>query len=515
LALKNDITEHKYPDLPWPPTAENFTDDSYNAVIPPSLYNLLALMVGATEEIPQNDRFVEVQNRIHRKILSICEDIVCLNTKSQATPKHLSLGLTLKHLTGSARICNLINSYGHCASDDTIKRYSTALAMNRLQTSEQIPSGFGYNIPTTLVWDNNDFAEHTLTGANTSHHTNGILVQPFRSQHTSEQRTDLPKRPKSLQPVNIQIEPFYMNKKMGPSNLKSHEQLLNQCRQKSTATKLQDLAYIGIKSVGMDNGIPLPGWTEYNKQIQQLECLPKSAIHYLPVIESSPTELQTVNHILQESLKLADRLRLDAITVVFDQAIYSKAQQIRWQNPVLEKRLIVRMGEFHTVMCFLGVIGKRFKLSGLEDLLVEAQVVVVGSLNGVMSGSNYNRAIRAHKILFEALSVLQLQEFLQQLPLTKQENYANLLRNIYELYTTEQRVISQKLSQLQSEFAEYTRSKSESYPTYSLWNSYLDMVQILLSFTRATRESNWDLHLATLRQMLPWFFAYDRYNYAR
>ena len=34
-------------------------------------------------------------------------------------------------------------------------------------------------------------------------------------------------------------------------------------------------------------------------------------------------------------------------------------------------------------------------------------------------------------------------------------------------------------------------------------------------FIRATREVNWDLHLAAFRDMLPWFFITDRVNYAR
>ena len=52
-------------------------------------------------------------------------------------------------------------------------------------------------------------------------------------------------------------------------------------------------------------------------------------------------------------------------------------------------------------------------------------------------------------------------------------------------------------------------------PTFDYWSSYIDMVQCLLLFLRATREGDWKLHLAFLRQILPWFFAYDRVNYAR
>lgn len=41
------------------------------------------------------------------------------------------------------------------------------------------------------------------------------------------------------------------------------------------------------------------------------------------------------------------------------------------------------------------------------------------------------------------------------------------------------------------------------------------MVSLMLSFIRATREGNWSLHLECVKQMIPWFFAYDHVNYAR
>ena len=41
------------------------------------------------------------------------------------------------------------------------------------------------------------------------------------------------------------------------------------------------------------------------------------------------------------------------------------------------------------------------------------------------------------------------------------------------------------------------------------------MVATLLSPIRATREGNWELHLECIKAVFPWFFAYDRNNYAR
>jgi hypothetical protein len=71
---------------------------------------------------------------------------------------------------------------------------------------------------------------------------------------------------------------------------------------------------------------------------------------------------------------------------------------------------------------------------------------------------------------------------------------------------------------LQPVHVEYTKFKdeySESSSTFALWDQYIHMIHILLWFIRAERERVWDLHLAALAEMIPYFFAYDRINYAR
>ena len=57
--------------------------------------------------------------------------------------------------------------------------------------------------------------------------------------------------------------------------------------------------------------------------------------------------------------------------------------------------------------------------------------------------------------------------------------------------------------------------KEVNGPLKVFWNSYLEMVEVLMNFVRATREGNWELHLECVKEMLPWFFAYDHTNYAR
>ena len=38
---------------------------------------------------------------------------------------------------------------------------------------------------------------------------------------------------------------------------------------------------------------------------------------------------------------------------------------------------------------------------------------------------------------------------------------------------------------------------------------------MLLGLIRASRDADWILHLASIRTMIPWCFAYDKVNYAR
>lgn len=57
--------------------------------------------------------------------------------------------------------------------------------------------------------------------------------------------------------------------------------------------------------------------------------------------------------------------------------------------------------------------------------------------------------------------------------------------------------------------------KSEDNVNFAFWWSYLEMASILLNFTRAQREGNWELYLNSFCCMLPYFFRYDHLIYAK
>lgn len=126
-------------------------------------------------------------------------------------------------------------------------------------------------------------------------------------------------------------------------------------------------------------------------------------IWYLQTIDAPASNMSTVFELLSQSLKIKDSLRLNAIVVVFDQAIYTKAMEIKWKHSEHFRDIIARMGAFHTFCTLLGIIGKRFQDAGLRDLCVESQLISERSVSGVMEGRKYNRAVRLHKLVYEAL----------------------------------------------------------------------------------------------------------------
>ena len=128
-------------------------------------------------------------------------------------------------------------------------------------------------------------------------------------------------------------------------------------------------------------------------------------------------------------------------------------------------------------------------------------------------GKHYNRGIRVHKLFLEALSRMQWQEFETGNSLSFSDDVVQLLSSLRRDLTmvNAERFLSQAaVVNVRQSFIDFTASNHG--PTAEFWKSYCDVVSLLLTFLRATREGNWSLHVRWVRQLLPWMFAYDRHN---
>ena len=58
-------------------------------------------------------------------------------------------------------------------------------------------------------------------------------------------------------------------------------------------------------------------------------------------------------------------------------------------------------------------------------------VVALGSISGVLNGKHYNRCIRTHKVMYEALTQLLFKSFLESIPASKREQVFLLIGKFY------------------------------------------------------------------------------------
>ena len=117
----------------------------------------------------------------------------------------------------------------------------------------------------------------------------------------------------------------------------------------------------------------------------------------------------------------------------FNEVIYAKAAQIKYNNPEKFKPCALMLRIFHTLMMYLVIIGKRFGDAGLADLLVQCEVLVDRSVKGALSGKIYNRAVPYVTLLYEALSIILIEIVYEDIKETVEG--ITLLENLKEMDT--------------------------------------------------------------------------------
>ena len=156
---------------------------------------------------------------------------------------------------------------------------------------------------------------------------------------------------------------------------------------------------------------------------------------------------------------------------------------------------------------------------------IESGVVTEGSVAAVLDGRKYNRALRFHKLMYEALMRKAWSGFKTWVTENRKNEKRAIESAFEDLNSSSTNICGaefgrklgdpsfSELTQLFDQYMGFLRQ--ENWKLSQFWASYLDMVEVLLGLLRASREGNWELHLSCIRKMVPWCFAYDNINYAR
>lgn len=142
----------------------------------------------------------------------------------------------------------------------------------------------------------------------------------------------------------------------------------------------------------------------------------------------------------------------------------------------------------------------------------------------MIEGRKYNRAVRVYKLVYEALMRLAWKAFLPWLEAKHFREILNIEESLKIIEASQNDICLAQIEEvLQSAscigilmpFQEYLDTLRDGSELASFWMSVFDMSEILLTLLIATRERDWMLHLAAIRQIIPWCFAYDKLNLAR
>lgn len=495
----------------WPP---NTTD-----VRVPEMFSLFLT------SLLKDDSFPSKSGKVERLTMSFGQDIVYAISNGQQKPAKHVLPYAVKSLTGNVQLIHILNRLGHSVSYSMLEEIDTALSLQKLSNSTDnvlIPLSLQSGAFTTLAWDNIDRIEETLSGGGTSHRVNGIAIQQ-KDLTNMDGPTIMPSIPKTKQrsiSSSPTLLPIYnAGKRKGPKGFEPAEE--SNYSMEWRKSSYINIVWIMARLSNLECQT-VSGWTGFNIKIRDNIEVVEDMVTYLPTVNAPATDTATVHEVLSQSLKIMDNLKLHEIVCAFDHALYAKALDITWKHPETFSPIICRMGVFHTVCTMLAVIGKRFGEAGLRDLCVESGVVAGGSVSGVLDGRKYNRAIRVHKLVYESLMRIAWCEFLNKYDgcITEILNDAlEAIKDFSENITNEtlkdimNNSACSQLIDLFNQYLDYLRHDNGKLSSF--WMSYIDMVDIVLGLLRGSREGDWLLHLASVRAMIPWCFAYDRLNYAR
>ena len=158
------------------------------------------------------------------------------------------------------------------------------------------------------------------------------------------------------------------------------------------------------------------------------------------------------------------------------------------------------------------------RASGIENLLVEAQVCLRGAADKIMSGKDYYAVLHAHGLVHTAMFQLHWEVFKNRLAteekgLETMSLLASKVEPMLEALSTNDPLhVTAVCSDATASLIEALELLDEydgtiTAPTARLWIMYMDMVMIMKRFIHAERAGLWDEHLAEMEKMMPYLVA--------
>ncbi|MES9880361.1 MAG: hypothetical protein ABW185_05705, partial [Sedimenticola sp.] len=421
--------------------------------------------------------------------------------------------------------------------------------------------------PIFFACDNVDWNEDTPDGKRTTHATVIVVFQPQSTENTSPVAPKLVLENTSRKSLDIcstvlpQQEPCYIAQSYRPSDSEHYQDFkCDNDREESEAARIKDVAWLTARtayrskptsndSIMIDTDTstnddlhedspaeeqhiqapettqPIPTWSGFNSLLSS-DDTPPTCIRTLPLLTSPAHEYSTLLNVFRQTQQVSEQIVGPELPVVLtmDMDLYQRALKLQVAKPELKDKFVLRIGELHTVLCMLRTIGSFIEGSGFEDAWDEADIFGPLTTRQILEGRHLRRSVSAHLTSLQALFDLRMESFVESDP--DMSGVKDTLASEISYVCSEARDADLKVglvekvasifnsSDLPAQLESFVASRMK-HPMFAWTKTYMEMVLVLLQYIRATRESNWHLHLQSLERFCPYFFAMNRLKYAQ
>ena len=488
--IRNDIIATE--DFQFEKTYPKSTDMSFQntrATLPKSLEILLSrILSGKTKA---------------KKVTALGQSIMQgTRPRSLLMPLQLGLAVHLHDHFASKHLVDTLSQLGFCSSYSEVRKFekNAAIAFNK---NDYLVAE---NQTLQYVADNVDHDTVTLDGKNTVHYMGMIAaITPNcgNTAYTIPRLNVTNQELKSLAPNMIKTFNEHGVKELNKLTYQKYN-LENAADKYCYLDLLWKCKQLIISKSPLWSGMMQTAFGEPEKTVT-------SAIMFKPMIPLPPTDLSCVYSTLrfiEDEAKKAEKVPV----CTFDQALWWKALQVL-QSPQSDLgKFVIRLGGFHTIMSFLGCIGKIMTNTGLSDAM---ELLYAGNtVPHLMTGKAVNRSWRAHSLIDLSVNVLMLRDVCKSLDIdlvTIKLHYENLISKKFQLDNFPGVDLLKEIE----EGISVWKSSMQGNSTALLWLQYMSMNDLMKKFFLAERLGDWKLHLQCLQEMLPYFAACGHNNYAK
>ena len=248
-----------------------------------------------------------------------------------------------------------------------------------------------------------------------------------------------------------------------------------------------DLVARGLREPSNENETSLPGWARYHASFKRREIDPPGINTISPLLCDKVHTLNMQAYCMLLNINSTKILNEDQTPVdTRDEPLFALSKEAQYRYPKLFSNYVVLFGALHIEQSLLGIHGQLIDGSGLLLILNQLKFTTVG-LPGLSIAADVSSLKRARYCVQVTLCAL------------------------YSILT--EAVVAEESSNLTSfEWLSQQANKSQSC---LYWKLIMEYQIHFLIFIRSIREGNFELYVESLRKLIKWSFACDKYNYAR